>query len=99
MVFAQFLPHLPPPLNSSRVSPLPLKFITSSLKLYMYAPICEYKYSLLSPFGAAHLFMCLGVTTWDWMVNPPGNSSLEKTNFSLSAAIAFLELFIKSRVL
>lgn len=62
--------------------PLPLKFMTSCsliiitiLHIHVYA--CTYcthayvyinKYSLLSSFNVVCMYLCLGLTTWDWII-------------------------------
>lgn len=80
IVFPSF-PPLPVYFSTPSVSAclLLLKLITfSSIMIitHTYTRVC--KYHLLTPFSAAHVHVCLGLTTWDW-ITLGGCSSLEKT--------------------
>lgn len=62
---------------SSYISSLLLKWFNSSLIIsYMYSQVCmcahkhTHIYNLLSPFSVAHMYMCLGLTTEDWITYP-----------------------------
>lgn len=54
-------------LNSFQLLPCSPNFLLHGLLLFII--ICMYiiyKYNLLSPFRVIHMYMYLGLTTWDW---------------------------------
>lgn len=62
------------------------------LHAYIHTHICTYKYSLLSPFRA-HMCICLGLTTWEWI--PYGALVPREDSFFISAAINCLHIGVK----
>lgn len=51
--------------------------------MYTSVRVCVCVYPLLHLFWCCHMYMCSGLTTWDWK-NLSRNSSLEKTDSSVS---------------
>lgn len=58
---------LPLPALALQLRPLPLKLRTSSPWPPLYTHTQTHTHTRLSPLSAAHMYMCLGVTSWEWI--------------------------------